>query len=227
MTKRPTFLVRASFIAMGLSLLMACGGASNGPGPQSQPRSSGLVYENPKGSEWNLVRNASSTDTHLVLDLVGPKGAKGRGIGFNLQTDGSVSFARLGAAGYIADTGVFKLTSTFDNYRVEPVLLAGGLKKNGTMLTAGIFQKDRYRSSKAVDQPVCQIAIDFDAAKTGSLAPGTSISLTITKAKAIPAFIGTPPANPDDANADWGSVVANYGTSLVPAQISVGTLRTK
>jgi hypothetical protein len=210
-----------------LVLLLACGGASTAPGPQSAPTSAGLVYQDPKGSGWRLLKNASSTDSHLILDMVGPTGTKGRGIGFNLLSDGTIAFAKLSAAGYVRDTGVFKLQSTFTNYPVEPMLLAGGVKKNGTLLTVGIFQKDRYWPAQAVDQPVCQIAIDFDATKTTALPPGTVIPLAITKAKAIPDYIGDMPTDPTSTNADWNSVVAQYSTSLIPVQISVGTLTTK
>jgi hypothetical protein len=174
-----------------------------------------------------LQKNAASSDTHLILDLVGPAGTKGRGIGFNLQSNGTAVFAKLSSAGYIRDTGVFKLQSTFANYPVEPVLLAGGLKKNGTLLTVGIFQKDRYWPAQPLDNPVCQIAIDFDATKTAVLPPGTIIPLTITKAKAIPDFIGDMPVDPTATNADWNSVAGYYGTSLVPVQVLVGTLTTK
>jgi len=213
--------------AIALALLLACGGSAAGPGPVLPPVSSGLEYKNPAGSQWNLVRNAASSDTHLVLDLVGPSGTKYRGIGFNLQSDGSVVFARLGTYGYVADLAVFKLQSTFANYPVEPVLMAGGVKKNRTLLTVGAFQKDRYWPSVAVDKPVLQIAIDFDPARTGALAPGTVIPLAITKAKAIPSFIGTMPADPSSATANWTSVAQNFSASLISAQISVRTLTTK
>lgn len=213
--------------AAALALFMACGGASSGPKPKPSG-SSGLAYVNPKGASWNLVQNpGASTDTHLVLDLLGPSGQKGRGIGFNLKSDGSIAFSRLGAAGYVNDLGVFQLHSTFANYPVEPVLLNGGLKQNGTLLTVGVFQKDRYQPAQDLGQAVCQIAIDFDPAVTAALKPGTPITLTITKAKAIPSDIGAMPADPADPNADWSSVYYAYATSLVPAQISVGTLTTK
>ncbi|HJV91016.1 MAG TPA: hypothetical protein VJ623_11980 [Holophagaceae bacterium] len=212
--------------APALALLMACGGAATGPGPQAAPSSVGFAYTDPQGGDWTLVRNASSTDTHLILDLVGPTGTKFRGVGFNLKSDGSVTYGHMGAGGYVRDTGVFHLQSTYANYPVEPVLLAGGVKGDGKLLTVGIFQKDRYWPSVSVNKPVCQISIDFDATKTASLPPGTKIPLAITKAKAIPSYIGTMPADPSDLNG-YGSVMANFNSSLVPVQISVGTLVTK
>ena len=215
---------RSSLLAAAMLLLVACGGAKVGPGPQGAPTSTGLAYQDPAGAGWRLVRNAASSGTHVILDVVGPTATKGRGIGFNLLSDGTVKFARLGAAGYIADTGVFKLQSTFANYPVEPTLVAGGLKLDGTLLTVGIFQKDRYWPAVAVDVPVAQIAIDFDPVKTAALAPGTVISLKITKAKAIPEDIGAPPPDPSAANADWSGVVNAYASSLVPVTVAVGTL---
>ena len=221
-------LLRKSLLpALALLMLVACGGASAGPGAQQTPASSGLVYKDPAGPGWNLVKDPASTDTHLILNLVGPAGTKGRGVGFNLQSNGTVTFAKLSAAGYIRDTGVFKLQSVAANYPVEPVLLAGGVKKNGTLLTAGIFQKDRYQPSQPLGKPVCQIALDFDPVATAALAPGTAVPLAITKAKAIPDYIGKAPADPTASNADWSSVMNNYSASIVSVQISVGTLTTR
>ena len=220
--------IRTSFLpALALSLLVACGGGQTAaPGPQSN-LSTGLTYQDPSGSGWTLVRNASSSDTHLVLDLVGPSGLKARGIGFNLLSDGTVPFSKLSSAGYVHDLGVFKLQSTFTNFSAEPVLLGGGVKKGGTLLTVGIFQKDRNWPAQKVDQPVVQIALDFDAARTAALPKGTVIPMTIVKAKYVPDDIGTMPADPTSASADWSSVYYAFRTSVLPAQISVGTLTTK
>lgn len=225
---RPKHPLQLLLASLAVALTLACGGAATGPGPELPPASAGLVYEDPSGSEWNLVRNAASTDTHLILDLVGPSGTKFRGVGFNLLSDGSVAYARMGAAGYVRDTGVFKLQSTYANYPVEPVLLAGGLKQDGKLLTVGIYQKDRYWPSVQVNKPVAQIAIDFDPAKTAALTPGTVIPLRITKAKALPSYIGTMPADPSDGSfSNWASVLYAYNSSIVPVQIAVGTLKTK
>jgi len=217
--------------AMALALLLACGGSASAPGPEIKAAavSQGFSYTDPGGTGYTLVRNAAdSTDTHLVLDLVGPAGQSGRGVGFNLQSDGSVRFSRFSNGIYVRDLGVFKLSTYFYGaYTSEPVLVNGGVKKDGTLLTVGVFQKDRYLAARTLAQPLLQIAIDFDNARTGALAPGTPIPLAITKAKAIPSFIGTPPADPTDPNADWNSVVAYYNSSLVPVDIAVGSLVTK
>lgn len=222
--------IQTSFLpALALTLLVACGGGqTSGPGPQAPGNvSTGLSYAAPTAVGWSLVKNAASTDTHLVLDLVGPSGLKARGIGFNLQSDGTVAFSKLSAAGYVRDLGIFKLQSTFANFSAEPTLLGGGVKKGGTVLTVGAFQKDRYWPAQKVDQPVLQIALDFDAVKTAALAPGTVIPLAIIKAKYVPDDIGTMPADPTSASADWSSVYYAFRSSILPAQISVGTLTTK
>jgi hypothetical protein len=209
-----------------LALLAACGGAGAAPGAIPPPSSKGLAYTDPKGGDWSLVRNAASTGTHLVLDLVGPATGKFRGVGFNLLSDGNAAFAKLSDAGYVATTGVFKLQSTYANYAVEPVAMAGGVKQDGKLLTVGVFQKDRYWPAVAVNKPVLQIAIDFDAVKTAALPPGTAIPLTITKAKAIPSYIGDAPADPTDLN-QWISAAVYYNQSIVPVQVAVGTLVTQ
>lgn len=216
--------------ALALALLAGCGGSVSAPGPdvKATPVSQGFTYTDPTGTGYALVRNGASTDTHLVLDLVGPAGENGRGVGFNLQSDGSVQFSRFGNGIYVKDLGVFTLSTYFYGaYTSEPVLVNGGVKKNGTLLTVGVFQKDRYLDAKALGRPLLQIALDFDNGKTGALPPGTAIPLAITKAKAIPSYIGTPPADPTDPNADWNSVVAYYNASLVPVTIAVGSLVTK
>ncbi|MFZ1613395.1 MAG: hypothetical protein WAT51_04445, partial [Holophaga sp.] len=170
------------FSTLVLAVALACGGGSN-PAPTATAPStpaSGLTYTDPTGTGWRLVKDASSTPTRVVLNLVGPAGLKTRGAGFNLKADATVRFGTfmdpsvppISTGWPIKDTGVFELRNTdprdpFTGDPVpldpqDPILLSGAVKK-GNLLTAGIFQKDRRATAKDSAQPLCQIAIEFDA----------------------------------------------------------------
>ena len=210
----------------------ACGGgytAPAGPSAATTTPATGLVYTNPAASGWALVQDASSTPTHLVLNLVGPVGLKARGVGFNLASDGSVKFHRFADGNYLKDTGVFQLklappnlySTTYPNF-YEPVLLVGGTKNAGKLLTVGLFQKDRAQAAQALTVPLCQIGIDFDATSTGILTAGTAIPLSLVRARIIPEDIGVIPTG---ANNDWTDVLNKF--RLEDIQIAIGTLKTE
>lgn len=182
-----------------MGLFLACGGGSDSrsTASSSTPAKS-FSYQDPTTTGWRLVKDATSTPTRLVLDLVGPSGLKTRGAGFNLVAPKGVHFGTfpsanpvpdLGAPDFpINDTGVYELKNT-DNTGdpLEPVLLAGGVKP-GNKLTVGIFQKDRRASAKDSGVPLCQIALELDP--TAKLSAGESLSLQIVKAKYIAEDIG-------------------------------------
>jgi hypothetical protein len=133
------------------------------PPPPPAPLATSLQYTDPSStSGWRLVKNASSTPTRLVLDLVGPAGVKTRGVGFNLQGLPGVKFGLFENGLPLQDTGVYQLSSAA-NVPNEPVALMGGLKK-GNLLTVGIYQKDRVHTAKDSGAPLLQVAVEFDAA---------------------------------------------------------------
>jgi hypothetical protein len=183
---RSLSLLLASLV---LTLSLACGGGSGSPSAAAPAAAAtGLAYTNPSGSSWRLVKDASSTPTRLVLNLVGPAGLKTRGVGFNLQAPATVKFGAFANGLAIHDLGVYQLLSVAQADPTEPVALVGGVK-SGNLLTAGIFQKDRAQTAKDSGSTLCQIALVFDATK--GLAMGDQLALQITKAKAIPEDIGT------------------------------------
>ncbi|GLH74545.1 hypothetical protein GETHLI_30470 [Geothrix limicola] len=206
-----------------------CGGAYTPP-PEAPAATAaaaiGLAYTNPSTSGWALVKDASSSPTHLVLNLVGPAGLKARGVGFNLASDGSVQFHKYADGTYLKDTGVFQLklatpnlySTKYPNF-YEPVILIGGTKNAGKLLTVGIFQKDRAQPAQPLTAPLCQIGIDFGAA-TAALPSGTTIPLNLVRARIIPEDIGVIPTIP---NVDWTDVLNKF--RLEDIQISVGTLK--
>jgi len=170
-----------------LSLGIACGGGSSSPAPAPAAATS-LVYTDPSASGWRLVKDASSTPTKLVLNLVGPADTLTRGVGFHLQAPAGVKFGTFADGLAIHDTGVYDLLSEA-NDATEPIALVAGVK-TGNVLTAGIFQKSRAKSAKNSGTALCQVILTFDAA--AGLKVGEALPLLVQKAKVIPQDIGTP-----------------------------------
>jgi hypothetical protein len=214
--------VRNSVAVALLGLLAACG---HGSSPATTHVAVGLDYTDPDTDGWRLVRNPSSTVTHLVLDLVGPDGERGRGVGFNLRSDGTVKFAKFASGSYINDLGVFQLTSKRTVLNVidgTPVTndvgaIVGGVKDGGRALSVGAFQKDRRWPAQDLGQPLYQIAIAFDPAQ--SLASGTAITLSVVKARSIPEDIGDNPSDPGANPATWA-----FQYRIDDVQVAVGKL---
>ncbi|MGH9120323.1 MAG: hypothetical protein ACRDYC_00010, partial [Acidimicrobiales bacterium] len=147
-----------------LPLALACGGSSSSSSSAAPSTpAKGLTYSDPAGTGWRLVKDASSTSTRIVLDLVGPSGLKTRGVGFNLQAAAKVKFGTFANGLPINDTGVYQLLSAAADPN-EPIALSGGVKA-GNLLSVGIYQKDRAQPSQDSGSPLCQIAIVLDPAE--------------------------------------------------------------
>jgi hypothetical protein len=206
-----------------VALTLACGGGS---GPKAQPGvtpaapAKGLTYVDPVSTGWRLVKDASSTSTRIVLNLVGPAGLKSRGAGFNLQAPAGVRFGKFVTTDRVTnglpikDMGVYFLLNSdprdpwtgepIPRDPLEPKLLAGGVKK-GNLLTVAIFQKDRREGPKESGTPLCQIALEFDAA--GNLSVGDPLPLTLTKAGHIAEDIGAFSVQPTREMEEKGHLV--------------------
>lgn len=184
--------LRTLSLALGgllLSLSLACGGGATTSAPAPAPAAAtGFAYTDPAGSSWRLVKDASSTPTRLVLNLVGPAGTVTRGVGVHLQAPSTVKFGTFANGLGINDTGVLDLLSDA-NDPSEPVALVAGLK-SGNVLTAGIFQKSRTKAAKDAAAALCQFALTFDA--TAGLKTGDALPLVVLKARVIPEDIGSP-----------------------------------
>lgn len=180
--------------------------------PPPAPAATSLQYADPPDtSGWRLVKNASSTATRLVLDLVGPAGVKTRGVGFNLQGVPGVKFGIFENGLPLQDTGVYQLRSAANDPN-EPVALTGGLKK-GNLLTVGIYQKDRVHTAKDSGAPLLQVAVELDAA--AGLEAGKTLTLSVPKAAFVPEDIGSAA---DDL---W---TLDQKLKMTPIQISVGSI---
>lgn len=208
-----------------LALLGACGGSGAPPPPPAPPAATGLAYTDPAGTGWRLVKDASSTAARLVLNLVGPAGEKGRGVAFNLRSDGAVKFAKFANGTYINDLGVFQLGNKHGALSVvdgTPVAkdvgaIVGGVKEGGRVLSVGAFQKDRRWPAQALDRPLYQIAIAFDAGQ--GLAAGAELSLAFVRGRSIPDYIGDDPDDPNANRATWA-----YDYRIDDVRVAVGKL---
>ncbi|HLO66856.1 MAG TPA: hypothetical protein VK188_07540 [Holophaga sp.] len=215
--------ITACLSALILALAVACGGGNTTEAPAPPPvAAKGLAYTDPAGSGWRLVKDASSTSTRLVLNLVGPVGVRSRGVGFNLQAGAKVAFGGFANGWHVRDTGVFQLlnyhrSELFPPEDPEPVFLAAGVRP-GNVLTVGVFQKDRLIDAKVVTQPLLQVAVEFDAAK--GLAAGDTVPLTVLKARMIPEDLG---AMAQDGTYNEAEILAKGKVVDIP--LAVGTLK--
>ena len=188
--------------------LAACGGGSGDSTPPATPVApvapkaapTSLSYTDPTSSGWRLVKDASSTPTRLVLDLVGPAGTQTRGVGFNLKRGMGLAFATFANGAYAADTGVFQLKGTNTNFEsyagtdADPVLFVSAPLKSGDVLSTGIFQKDRTNVPKDSAAPLVQVAVtlaDFTKVDFATAsASADPFGLHVVKARIVPADIG-------------------------------------
>lgn len=165
-----------------LVLLFGCGGGGGG-GSTTTPTTTiatSVAYTNPTGPGWRLEKDASSTSTRLVLNLVGPAGTTARGVAMTLQAGSKLDYGKFSDDRYIKDLGIFDLTYASSS---EVPLLAGGVKNGQLML--GIFQKGSLKPAKDCGSPLFQFALDLQSGVT----TGT-VSLTVSKAQYLPAGLG-------------------------------------
>lgn len=173
--------MRTQILAAGLAAILVSGCFS------SAPAASSLEYTDPQASSgWRLVRDPSSTASRLVLGLVGPAGTLTRGVGVNLKAPKGVRFAAFDGGLAVEDGGVYELRS-LDDGAAEPLAMAAGLKE-GNVLSAGVFQKDRRRSAKDSGATLLRVALELDPSTRP--AAGASLALAVLRAAAIPEDIG-------------------------------------
>jgi hypothetical protein len=189
--------------------LSGCGGGdSTPPAPAPVPAPSPapvatpttLAYTDPTSSGWRLVKDAASTPTRLVLDLVGPAGTPTRGVGFNLKRGAGLAFGKFDNGGYAHDLGVYQLkgsNSNFESYagtEADPVLFVSAPLKSGDVLSTGIFQKDRSNGAKDSAAPLVQVVVtlaDFAKVDAATVAAAADpYGLHVTKARIVPSDIG-------------------------------------
>lgn len=207
--------LRYSLVAACLLALVpiGCGGGSSAAIVPPAP-ATGLAYTDPSGSGWRLVKDPSSTNTRIVLALVGPAGTPSRGVGFNLQAPPSLAFQTFADGRFLEDAGRYELLSAADD-PTEPVAMVGGVKP-GNVLSVGLYQKDRAKSAKDSGAPLCRVALSL--VQPTARAAGERLDLSVLKAAIIPSDIG---AVTDDAG------TLDRKLRMAPITVAVGTLSTR
>ena len=167
-----------SYAAMGglLAVLLACGGKAAGDGTTAAAPSAGtLSYTAPATAGFQLVRDPSSTRTHVVLNLVGPQGTQLKGVGLSLTVDGAkASWAKVGGT---------------DPYLLEGSALTLGtgtkLVKSqlaGQTLEAAVYQKGATAPATLGTQAILTVALDLKAGAPRGPVTLSSASATLLDA---------------------------------------------
>jgi len=171
MLKSGPFLVLASFVACG------GGGSSsnNSGGTSSNPNAATkIAYTNPTpaAGQWALMKDAASTDTHLILDLVSPTDAvSGFGVGFTINAPTSVTWSKVSGS----DATLIQNTA-YTLGTVSPQLIKG-VSKTGNLI-AGVYQKGLATTAVPHPGAVAKIALDLSsgASKTASVTLTVNVS---------------------------------------------------
>lgn len=192
-----TTRIKWTFSGIALASLVACsGGGSTPSAPPAKTIADRLDYANPTSGTYMLVKDATSTPTHLVLNLMGPAGTQGSGVGFFLTADNAkVAWSKVSSGDTeFVKNGVFTLGSGVQ-------LLKS--KITGDQLQAGVFQK-------GITVP----AVTFTAA--GVLA---SVALDLKGNVPVGSIVWSSTQAPST------KAVLNQGSGLpVPIAINYGTL---
>lgn len=166
LTKCRHYKVWASLTTLLLLGLIACSGGSDNPSPQPNPiptikYASNLVYTDPGGSGYRLLRGTSSTTGKLVLELRGPASDSGTGINFGIQTGTPrVSFVK------VSDSDVeFVQSSVFQLGNTEPRLIKS--VADSGVLRVSIAQKGQA-NARPLGNVLARMAVQLGYAETGT-----------------------------------------------------------
>jgi hypothetical protein len=182
---------------MALLGFMACGGGGGGSTPPPAPATAtSLAYTDPATGTYKLVKNAASSGSHLVLDLMGPGSGTAAGITITLGTDATrVTWVDVPAGG---TTAVLMQNGTQFN-------LGGGTPIQKAKATTGVLQatvaQKAPTAAASLNGALLRVALDLKAGL--GLAQGTAITLSADAAKC--------------------QVLDGTGT-ITPVTVSVGTL---
>jgi len=173
-------LTQGALAGLTLLALAACSGG--GPGGNPVPPKTiadTLTYTAPTGSGLLLLRDASSTSSRLVLNVVGPASTSLSGVAFYLSADQTkVTWSNVGSDKVAEPSPAF-----FSNTLVKT-------KVSGDVLQAGIFQKGTTAPVTTGSSTVlARVALDLKS----NIPVGTTISLSAPSGKSA---IMNPSTNP-------------------------------
>ena len=172
MTPMKTLLSACALLA--LPTFLACGGGGGSTPPPPPATATSLVYTDPTGGSYKLVKNTASSGSHLVLDLVGPSTGTAMGISVTFTGDAKTTWVDIPAGGTTAvlmQNGLFTLGSG------TPIQKA---KATGNILQATVAQK-APTAEVSLNGVLLRVALDLKASQ--GLPQGTALTLTADNAK--------------------------------------------
>lgn len=162
--------------ALALTGLLACGGGGSNPPPPPPAAKTGLAYTDPTTGTYKLVKNASSSGSHLILDLMGPSTGTAMGVTITLSTDTTrVTWVDIPDGGTTA--ALMKNGTQFNLGPGTPIQKA---KATGNLLQATVAQKNPTAGA-SLNGALLQVALDLKP--NLGLTPGTAITLAADTAK--------------------------------------------
>jgi hypothetical protein len=196
MTLTNKLLSGTAFLA--LAGFLACGGGGGGSTPPPAPATAtSLVYTDPTTGTYKLVKNAASSGSHLVLDLMGPSSGTASGVSITLSADAAkVTWVDVPAGGTTAT-----LMQNGTQFTLGTGTAIQKAKATAGVLQATVAQKGLAVPAASLNGALLRVALDL---KSGlGLSQGTAITLS--------------------ADAVKSQVLDGAGT-ITPITISVGTL---
>ncbi|MDE3032426.1 MAG: hypothetical protein KGI56_02065, partial [Acidobacteriota bacterium] len=155
MTSMKKLLTASSLLVV--AGLVACGGGGGGSSSAPAPTATTLTYTDPTSGTYLLKKDAASSGSHLVLDLVGPATGTASGVTLTLNADTTkVAWANV-ASTDPANTLVQNGTQ-FSLGTGTPLLLA---RASGTTLMATVAQKGLTVTPAFLNGVLLKVALDL------------------------------------------------------------------
>lgn len=129
-----TTRIKWTLSGIALATIGACSGGSSNPPNNPPATATRLDYTDPTSGTYRLVKGATSTPAHLVLDLMGPAGTLATGVGFILSADSS----KVAWSNPASTDTILAHNSLFDLGTAPQLAVA---KSSGNQLQVGFYQK--------------------------------------------------------------------------------------